>query len=82
MKILTRKKQDEIVERIYENDTILINKYISTNLNDDFENFNNHIKNSRKLLILIGRYDKAINYFSKILTYLRIEQSKLQEEIK
>lgn len=49
-------------------------------MNDDIENFNNYIKNSRKILMLIGRYDEAINYFSKLLTYLQIEESKLLKE--
>ena len=69
MRILTRKKQNQIIDLLYKNEIIMKNIYLNTDviekeINDEFS------KNSANIAQLAGGYDGAACFHSKMINYL------------
>lgn len=58
MKILTRKKQDEIIKRICVNEIIFLSQ------NKDIECIEKYIDNSTEIAWLVSGYDGAMKYIN------------------
>lgn len=64
MKILTRKKQNEIIKRICANEIIFLNQ------NKDPECSVKYIDNSTEISELVGGYDGAMKYLCTMKNYI------------
>lgn len=78
MKRLTRKKQNEIINLVFENTQIMKNLYITT---DDIDKRlkDKYDENSEKILLLIGGPKALIQFYEKMINYLDWLESEAEE---
>ena len=78
MKRLTRKKQNEIINLVFENTKIMKNLYITTDdidkrLNDKYD------ENSEEIVRLIGGHGALTQFYEKMINYLDWLESEVEE---
>ena len=76
MKILTRRKQDEIIKRICANEIIFLSQ------NKDDECIKKYIDNSTEIASLISGYDGVMKYINTMKIYIKDRSSAVSEKEK
>lgn len=74
MKILTRKKQDEIIKRICANEIIFLSQ------NKDIECIDKYMENSTEIAVLVGGFDGALKYLFTVKEWLENKMRNLDGE--
>lgn len=74
MKILTRKKQDEIIKRICANEIIFLSQ------NKDIECIDKYMENSTEIAELVGGCDGALKYLFTVQEWLENKMRNLDGE--
>lgn len=74
MKILTRKKQDEIIKRICANEIIFRSQ------NKDIECIDKYMENSTEIAELVGGYGCALKYLFTVQEWLENKMRNLDGE--
>lgn len=73
MKRLTRKKQNEIINLVFENNKIMKNLYITTD-GVDKRLKDKHDENSEEVVRLIGGHGALTQFYEKMINYLQTKR--------